>query len=62
MIFNVFLLKNNFLYRIISVDPIVDANYLLSASTEVDTNTEMSLLFLNPRKAKFPAKLLATKH
>jgi len=28
----------------------------------VDANIEMSLQFLNPREAKFPARLLATTH
>jgi hypothetical protein len=46
----------------ISVHSVVDADSFLLASTKVDANTEMSLLFLNPREAKFPARLLATTH
>jgi hypothetical protein len=44
---------------VFSIDPNVDADSYLLASTKVDANTEMSLLFLNPHEAKFPAKLLA---
>jgi hypothetical protein len=46
----------------ISVNTNVDANSYLLASTLVDSNTEMSLLFLKPREAKFPTRLLATTH
>jgi len=50
------------LYKKTQLYIVVDADSFLLVSTKVDANTEMSLLFLNPREAKFPAGLLATTH
>jgi hypothetical protein len=46
----------------INVNPNVDVDSYLLASTLVDGNIEMSLLFINSREAKFPARLLVTTH